>query len=265
MSKPPIDRSALSVFLTRNTVGDADMLPMIHTTTSYNISSIKDTNELKPTLCNVFNEDLLYLFVGRPAYKRKDTGSQAEYWELPCCFIFDELVGAQFKKVYPFDSGAFLQKRYPEYIGMMPVSAFESNNNAAPSRIISAFFGSADRYFSGKAKDVDQFEAEFDLGVLETEVRALRRLAGDGTPTNFDDRRFTIEVHLDQKIDFSNSPPSAVVLPSIYLRDEEIKNKIVDEWQALPITYEVFSLSLSAYDGIVYSKVKDYLKMKKFI
>jgi len=205
------------------------------------------------------------MFVGRPAYKRTDSGSQAEYWELPCCFLFNDLVGADFKRVYPFDSGAFKGRRYPEYIGLMPMEQFEANSNAAPGRIISAFFGSSERYFSGKAKDKDAFEEEFNLGILETEVRALRRLASDGTPSSFDDRRFTIEIQLEQKIDFKSHPPNAVVLPSIYLRDPLIKSKIVDEWHAHPITYEVFSLSLSAYDGIIYSKVKDYLESRNLI
>jgi len=256
------DRRALERFLSRNSVTDAASLPLIHTTRSYNIASIKSTDEIKPTRCPVFNEDLTYLFVGRPAYKRKDSGSQAEYWELPCCFIFDHLINSSFKRVFPFDSGAFKSCLYPEYIGLMPIEQFEINSNGAPGRIISAFFGSAERYFSGSAKEADSFENEFDLSVLETEVRALRRLAHDGTPANFDDRRFTIEVQINKTIDFSATPPNAVILPSIYLRDEAIKNKIISDWKALPITYEVFSLSLSAYDGIIYGKVHEYLKSK---
>lgn len=259
------DKRALSTFLSRNSVGDVNTPPLIHTTRSYNIASIKDTNELSPTKCDVFEEELLYLFVGRPAYKRDDPKSQAEYWELPCCFIFDHLIGAEFKRIYPFDSGAFEAKRYPEYIGLMPMKQFETNTGTAPGRIISAFFGTFPKYFSGEAKDKEVFENEFSLGVLDTEVKALRRLAQDGTPANFDDRRFTIEVQLDEKIDFAETPPNAVVLPSIYLRDEKIKNKIVSEWKATPITYEVYSLSLSAYDGIIYSKVAEYLSEKKLI
>jgi hypothetical protein len=265
MSDNDDDRRALATFLARNTVGETSALPLIHTTRSYNIASIKDTNHIKPTRCDVFDDDLTYLFVGRPAYKRNDPGSQAEYWELPCCFIFSELPGADLKRVYPFDSGGFARGLYPDYIGLMPMTQFEVDSPTAPGKIISAFFGDASRYFSGNAKDKDVFEDEFQLGVLETEVRALRRLAQDGTPSNFDDRRFSIEVQIGDTIDFAASPPDAVVLPSIYLRDEKVRSRIIDDWKALPITYEVYSLSLSAYDGIIYGKVKDYLHSKGYI
>lgn len=92
---------------------------------------------------------------------------------------------------------------------------FEGTGREAPGRIISAFYADAKRYFYGEVKSKKEFEDEFHLGVLEAELKALRKLAGDGTPKGFDDRRFSIEVQLSGDINLSQHPPSAVVLPSI--------------------------------------------------
>lgn len=258
-------RSSLSRFLRRNTISPVDALPYVHTTRSYNIAQIKETGSLDTTRCRHFNEPLVYLFVGRPAYKRASAGSTAEYWELPCCFIFDTVDESLIRRVFPFDSGAFRDTRYPDYIKFMDYREFEVDDAGAPRRMISAFFGSAARYFRGEPKGRDAFDNEFQLGVLDAEIKALRRLAEDGTPADFDDRRFSIEVQLSSKIDLTVNPPTAVVLPSIYLRDDEIRKRIVDEWKAEPITYEMFGLSQDKYDGIIYAKVEEYYRGRGLI
>jgi hypothetical protein len=258
-------QKSLSRFLRRNTVSAVETLPYVHTTRSYNIASIKDTQSIDAKRCRHFNEDLIYLFVGRPAYKRPSAGSAAEYWELPCCFIFDEVADFLVKRVYPFDSGAFRDGRYPEYIDFMDFREFEVDDAGAPGRMVSAFFGDSARYFRGTPKGKEDFENEFQLGVLEAEIKALRRLAEDGTPAGFDDRRFTIEVQVADKIDFRTNPPAAVVLPSIYLRDEAVRAKIIDEWGAEPLTYEMYGLSQDKYDGIIYAKVEEYYRSRGLV
>jgi hypothetical protein len=254
----------LSTFLRRNTVEDASPLPYIHTTRSYNVESIKNANAIKSSDCRHFGKDLTYLFVGRPAYKRKPTGSEADYWELPCCFIFESVESSRIERIFPFDSGAFRENLYPDYINFMNEDEFLASPDTQ-TRIISAFFGSSENYFFGKAKSKDSFDNEFQLGVFDAELKALRRLAEDGTPSNFDDRRFTVEVQMQGAIDFAEYPPQAVILPSIYLRDEGVRNKILDDWKAEPLTYEMYGLSQDKYDAIIYSKVEEFYRSRGYI
>ncbi len=258
--------TAFAKFLSRNTVVAVTSLPLVHTTRSYNIGEIKDTQEISVTPCPMFEgEDLVYLFVGRPAYKRPPSSSEASYWELPCCFIFNFDSAFDVKRIFPFDSGAFRKGLYPDYISFMDWEKFEASVPDAPERIIGAFFGSSRRYFDLRPKDEEAFESEFQLGPIDAEVKALRRLAADGTPGSFDDRRFTIEIQCSESISLKRNPPIAVILPSIYLRDEKVRNRIVKEWRAEPITYEIYSLSHDRYDAIIYSAVEDFYKGRGFL
>jgi hypothetical protein len=257
--------SKLEKFISRNTVTGTESLPLVHTTRSYSIEQIKETNNISTHKCNIFDENLVYLFVGRPAYRRNKSGAQAEYWELPCCFIFDSEKNIAAKRIFPFDSGAFKSGLYPEYIKFMDIVNFEATRSDAPERIISAIFGTRERYFGGKSKSEEDFCNEFQLGPLDAEIKALRKLADDGTTTNFDDRRFTIEVQSTSSIDFAINPPDAVVIPAVYLEDIDIRKKIIDDWKATPLTYEVNSLSLELYDGIVFQRVADYYRSKGYI
>jgi hypothetical protein len=44
---------------------------------------------LEPYECDVFNERLIYMFYGRPAYRAKDGNNARLEFEWPIVFIFD--------------------------------------------------------------------------------------------------------------------------------------------------------------------------------
>jgi hypothetical protein len=82
--------STFSEFLLRNTVRVSSVLPLVHTTPAFHLEKMWQSNQIVANPCDVFEgEDLSYFFVGRPAYKYKNDGSEAEDWELPCCFVFE--------------------------------------------------------------------------------------------------------------------------------------------------------------------------------
>lgn len=250
--------SALAAFLSRNSVNAAQGLPLVHTTQSYNLKAIMAGDEIKTQPCDVFTDDsLTYFFVGRPAYKYESKNSSAEAWELPCCFIFESDTLSPMKRIFPFDSGAFAGGRYPSYINKMPLAEFEVNSLDAPEKIIGAFFGNASRYFDLTPKSRDDVDAEFSLTPLDAEISAASRLAGEATPNSFDDRRFTIEMQYDKNVDLVSSKIIAVILPESYLDVKEIRDKIEMEWDAEPIGYPMYPLSVSMYHALIYKEVKD--------
>lgn len=248
--------SALSDFLRRNTVQAVGGLPLVHSTQAYGLLKIVESDEISTTFCDVFKEPLSYFFVGRPAYKFKDDGDEAQEWELPCCFIMEFSSVPAIKRIYPFDTGGY--KRYPKYLSMIDREEFEvSDVPNAPQKLIGSFFGSARNYFNLHAKPKPEFMDQYSVRVTEPEVKAAHALAAKSS-TSFDDRRFTIEVQSVGTIDLKVIRPLAVILPMIYLDDTDIRSKIEDDWKAHPISYVSSCLNIGAYYGQIYAQVLQF-------
>jgi hypothetical protein len=259
--------SCLSDFLSRNTVAPGGSLPLIHTTPAFHLREIRDGNKLIATECDVFKPDkLLYLFVGRPAYKYQHDGSEAEYWELPCCFIFEFSSIKDISRVFPFDSGAFNAGKYPPFINQLNRDDFEASEATEPvERIIGAFFGDTKSYFSLNCKDKRSFETEFSLGVFDAEIRALHRLAIEKAPSSFDDRRFSVEMQSTIDIDLRVTKPLAVVAPMCYFDDADFRSHVENRWSAAPIGYPIYTLSVAQYYGSIYERVEKFFKGRGFL
>lgn len=258
--------SALESFLLRNSVVPSDSLPLVHSTKSYNLKAILSGGEITPQECDVFvQEKLNYFFVGRPSYKYVTSSTSADHWELPCCFIFESNTVPNPRRIFPFDSGAFSKKKFPDYIGFMPREEFGTSIPEAPQRIIGSFFGSAKNYFNLKAKSPEIFEQEFSLSPFDAEAKALLRLAGERTIGDFDDRRFAIEIQSSEAVVLAEKTPLAVVLPEQYLDIEEVRSTIQDKWHAEPLGYPMFSLSVTAYHALIYKEVLEFYKRRGII
>lgn len=170
--------------------------------------------------------------------------SEAQHWELPCCFIFDFSVVKDIKRVYPFDSGAFQDGLYPSYIKHMPIGHFEAGAATnAPSKIIGAFFGDSKSYFKLRAKSDEAFNADFSPKVFDAELMALHRLSQEKSAARFDDRRFTIEVQSTTDLDLKINSPLAVIAPSPYFEDTAFLSHVENVWKSVPMPYPMFTLS----------------------
>lgn len=257
----------LGNFLSRNSVQLAKELPLIHSTQAFHVRSIMKSQRIIANACDVFlSEKLNYFFVGRPAFKPQDNGSQAEHWQLPCCFIFEFSAIAPIKRIFPFDSGAFSGRRYPKYINDLQLDDFEINNVPnAPQRIIGAFFGTSEAYMRISPKGKVEFEKEFTLQVLDHDIRALHKLAGDSSHSGFDDRRITIEVQSPADVDLNISRPLAVILPNLYLADKAVREFIEVELKAQPIGYPTHPLSQSTYYSSIYEAVWEFYRSKEIL
>jgi hypothetical protein len=258
--------AALSDFLLRDAIPAGGVLPVIHTTTCYHLKKFRGENKILTCMCDVFSSDKLsYFFVGRPAYKLPSDGSESEYWELPCCLVFQFTALSNIKRIFPFDSGAFAKKKYPPYINLMDINEFESCSAPnAVSRIIGAFFGDVGSYFRLRAKDRSKFEGEFPLGLFDAEIKALHRLSLERAPASFDDRRFAIEVQSAADVDLTVTHPLAVIAPLDYFDDEPFRTQVETMWKAVPLGYPMFPLNTAAYYGLVYQKVDEFFKTKGF-
>ncbi|MFL6691237.1 MAG: hypothetical protein ACJ8IR_13805 [Alphaproteobacteria bacterium] len=256
----------LEGFLSRNSVVGAGNLPLLHAAPAYYLQKFQVDDRIESTRCKLFaDEKLNYFFVGRPAYKYDAGKAEGSYWEYPCCFIFEFSAVANPRRIFPFDSGAF-KDRYPHYINMMDIDAFEvSAVPDAPSKIIGAFFGSSDRYFHMKPKPSEKFEEEFSLTVMDTEIKALHRLSTESGATKFDDRRLTVEVSSASDIDLLVTKPLALIAPSEYFDNKVFRDHVTEKWRAEPIPYPVYSLSVDNVYGQIYERIAKYFKQNSIL
>jgi hypothetical protein len=247
---------ALSEFLKRNQISKSNPLPLVHTTESYHLKKIVSSGTIKASRCNVFRgETLSYFFVGRAAYKR-DLHQEAEYWELPTCLVFNFFADG-IKRIYPFDSGAFNAKRYPNFVNMMDMAEFDVGQDAeAPHKIIGTFFGTTRSYYRLAARPKEQFESKFDVDVLDEEMKALHKLILT-KDKKFDDRRFAIEMQFDHDVDLHSKRPILAIFPETYLEDDAyIQN--IKALGAEVLTYPVYPLRKEYYYYAIYEKLDHF-------
>jgi hypothetical protein len=257
-----LSMTALFNFLQRNQITRANPLPLVHTTESYFLKKIIASGRIEVRPCNVFaNEKLSYFFVGRAAYKR-DLHQEAEYWELPTCLVFSFFVDGM-KRLFPFDSGAFQAKRYPNFLSMMDLDDFEASKDIeTPQKIIGTFFGNARNYYRLAARPKEQFETRFDVEVLDEEMKALHKLILV-KDKKFDDRRFAIELQFDQDVELHDKSPILAIFPETYLVDEKYIAKI----QALGteiLTYPVYPLRREYFYYAIYEKLDQFYTQRGF-
>ena len=206
------------------------ILPVLHTTTAFYLAEMVNTGYMIPGPCRVFTgENLLYFYYGKPTY-RDELSESAIVAEAPVCIILSSDIISKSKRIFPFDSGAF--DRYRRFLPRAAgLAHFElSSSRDEPSRIISAFFETNDRYLDGIARQdrviaADQFEA--------AALYELYRYKGSG---EFDDRGWTIELQVPEDVELRTPSVLALIMPNA-LAETELHRAIVDQWRIEPILY----------------------------
>ncbi|QCB43330.1 hypothetical protein E5673_14760 [Sphingomonas sp. PAMC26645] len=209
-------------------------LPMTHLSDAYHLRDIAEAGSLRPTQCRVFDEPLLYLFYGRPAYRVaaqvESSGLEAYY---PVCFVLrNSAKGA--KRIYPFDSGAFHQGRFADFVHRdMIKEDFELDvDPTMPGRLMNLFWSDPRAYFDNRgarAMDLDPFDFE------AKSYAELIRAKANGP---FDERHSAIEVQMPQSIPLAGNL-TAVILPSNFA-SEPVRRR-VDELGALVLPFDTVS------------------------
>lgn len=232
-------------------------LPLVHATKSSKLLSILSNKEISTTKCDTFtNEDLAYFFLGRPAY-RKVIESPKE-WELPTVLIFESACLLNKKRVYPFDSGAFLGGRLPSFITDFDESGYQVSQNASGADlIVEMFFGDDNRYYHGRSLGEEIIDKNNDLGINHSQIRALCSLYAEKSD-KFDDRVLAIEFQTDQNVRLDDKLLGAV-LPLPYKQNAAIK-AFFDDINVLIESYDPYPINSEGYVAQVYNSVKNIYK-----
>lgn len=171
-----------------------------------------EREEIFPVPCDVFGEDLIYTFIGRPAYREVS---------IPVCFIIEpapELI----QNIVIFDSGAYYENRYKKIVdNKLDVNLFRiPATQEMIKKFIALNFGENIYYYFGLSKipkhfDVMKSEEEFDYEML-------KRIMDFGK-VHFDVRCRTIENILRTPIDLKKYL-MALIMPNS-LSDNEMFKK----------------------------------------
>lgn len=255
---------ALARFLAKNSIASSVSMPAVHTTKAYHAKKIIQGGLIKPQPCDVFKDDTLtYLFYGRPSYKRIGESQIAKYWELPSLFVMDyDTITA--KRVYPFDTGAFANKRYPEFINMMDLEDFEVTSSlTAPQRLVASFFVDTNRYFRLQPRDQRDFNLRYEITATDEEVQALYELILAYTD-KIDDRRFAIEIQTEATLKLSDCGLMAIIIPEEYCESDELI-ETAEKYGADILPYPTYSLKQEMYYHAIYNTLFEYYKIKGLV
>jgi hypothetical protein len=86
--------------------------PFTHATTFDSLERMLDAGVVRPNNCDVFGEELVYLFYGRFAYRiQMEENLNSLSNDGPVALIFKDNIAhnIHFKRVFPFDSGGYEQ------------------------------------------------------------------------------------------------------------------------------------------------------------
>jgi hypothetical protein len=253
------------------------LLPLAHSTSFLHFRDILSSHVLTPTPCTVFkDEELLYLFYGRPAYRvsRGVLGSP-QLRHLPVCFLLQPDAITTPKRVYPFDSGAFMSNLFKNFLTGLDLDNFALLDDFPKTlqRLISAFYGSNLNYYYGK------MDGPASGSPLDIEVNAYLAMLRDtgvafaSESTSSDDRRYTIEIQADSSIQLAAEDAAdangnmvvrnrvvAVALPLPALGEDEIMEPVTKIWKAEPITYPTYGFAKpEEYHSVIRDKIAEFL------
>jgi len=160
-----------------------------------------------PSHCAVFEEDLLYLFYGRPAYRRAEYEQIRLTAKSPVVLVLSPGIVSSGRRMFPFDSGAFEERYKKKWVHHgMKLADFELEcPGDAPQRHVAAFFGTNWNYLR-------QICADPPLPYVgEFEVEALMELLRDPNAIEADDRRLALELQVGNPLPFDSQSVVAMV------------------------------------------------------
>jgi hypothetical protein len=183
----------------------------------------------------VFEEPLVYLFYGRPAYRsRRGATPDTSIQLCPVCFIFKSaLIPTEPARIYPFDTGAAKQGRFAPHVQATDTEAFALHPTlTCVQRFVRTFFETNGNYFLGRPSKV------LNLPPGGSAAASYFSLISTAGPADYDDRRSAVEFQYRAQIPLAGFL-WAVVLPIPFLEDNDIRRTLLSKWGAFPLPYSV--------------------------
>ena len=217
-----------------------EKLPLVHVTATGFAREIVESGQFEVRRCKVFNRDLVYFFVLRPAYRRKDGDEKSERINrFPFVFVVSPDAINPFH-VYPFDTGGadagVFSDQADEYVCLEDFE-LEPRHDAAAGQIGWAF-ASLEDYFEGNLRA----GLISDVPAHETVTLGYHAIAGMArTGSNQPDKRASaVEIATSHNVPLKGNVLLAVI-PRQYLDDDGRENTaFINQLKALGIMWRTY-------------------------
>lgn len=249
-----MDKSLLTKYIEEyDTKNKPELLPFLHSCEGYNGEKIIKSNELKTANCKVFNEDLLYFFYGKPSYPvgEKNETKRTDDLYCPVCFIINPKK-VPIYRVFPFDSGAFKEKRYKDFLHRdMKIEDFELENS------VDAILSYIATIFDNNRKYIEGFACKRESNYLEIES-FLNLLNAKGS-FDIDERANTVEIILKEGV-IIKDVVECIILPESLMERKEV-SKFINNNNIRYKTYTVRRFTLPMrYNETIFNLAMEYLR-----
>jgi len=177
-------------------------LPAIHVSIARWFHSVAAEGLLRPQLCRVFGQELLYLFYGGLFYRPLSRPTRNAV-ELPVAFLFDPKILIHVLRYYPFDTGAVASgkfgiwsKRLEDFRGRYQVQG--RGDWTVPCKMVANIYETNSRYLVGAVSDhCNQLPYPFP--------ELYEFLSSDVTFLGADQRQLAIECHISMPMSLANN------------------------------------------------------------
>jgi hypothetical protein len=222
---------------------------------------LDDSGKISPRPCAVFEpERLTYMFYGRASYRpnlNEDPTDLQHY--LPVCLIFRVTASIAIKRVFPFDSGAYIQDFYGPFLHRkMRLGDFLLEaHDESPGRVVTRFFSDNTNYIMGRQALSDPIDP------AQSEAVSYATLISAQGANALDSRGGGIEVQTDEDIDLAEAVEAAILPTSL------ARSGIGQALRAVGIEvipYRTLGrFRPNEFAGTIYEKCVDYLCRKELI
>ncbi|MCK1394012.1 hypothetical protein [Bradyrhizobium sp. 1] len=206
----------------------------------------------------MFKKELLYLFYGRPAYRRNwDGEATSNLGYARICFIFREDVAQMASRIFPFDSGGFERFKHA-FHDTLEIGDFEVDPSVSPRQVIAAFYDDFVGYYWMKPTQGRTFPLSQNV------AESYYKLITGNLKEQFDDRCAAIEVQLEQPLPLADKV-LAVIGPN-QMFDDDTLMKQLKAWGAEPRGYKLPTLFNPAeIGGRLVDEVERFLLEKGYL
>jgi hypothetical protein len=174
--------------------------------------------------CKIYpGEKLLYLFYGKPAYRPANDGKTSlEMWRALITFVINPEAVKDIHRIFPFDSGAFVNGLYDLYLGEgFAVSEFELPNRISIAQhIVGGFFGNNTDYWEGNLQE----KCLTDIDPLDFHSQVYTAMNHAANSTEFDCRAGVIEVQSQTSLPLNSDTLEAIIVPDQLLAHKDIRS-----------------------------------------
>jgi hypothetical protein len=217
-------------------------LDLVHVTSVGWGRRIIGTARIETRPCRVFDRDLIYAFMARPAYRFRDGDvKSSQISRFPFVFVMSsQALGDPFH-VYPFDTGAYVADVYGKNVDpTIYLDDYELTPRiAATLQHITWAFGSKTAYFEGTLRadlgDTLPFWRTVGRGWID-----IASLAATGRDRP-DARASSIEIAYDKSIDLKQGHVRLLIFPQQFIEDDRGRNvEFIAELSKLGLTYKTY-------------------------